>query len=143
MKHVAVGIISKNGHILACRRKRNAVYPLKWEFPGGKIEPGETPRQALVRELHEELAIEAEPDGEFHQQEWTYAEGTANPERDGTFRITYFLVFSFRGEPVNHAFEEIRWVTSAELQAMDTLEGNRAAVELLVNGKKGDAERGW
>ena len=59
MKEVAVGIILQDGNVLACQRKRDATYALKWEFPGGKLEPGETPEHALVRELHEELAIHA------------------------------------------------------------------------------------
>jgi 8-oxo-dGTP diphosphatase len=137
MKHVAVGIISKEGRILACRRKRTAAYALKWEFPGGKLEPGETPRQALVRELREELAIEAEPAEEFHQQEWTYPEGAS--KRDGAFHVTYFLVSSFKGDPVNRAFEEIRWVTPSALQGMDILEGNRDAVTLLLGRGTGNA----
>ncbi|HXF99361.1 MAG TPA: NUDIX domain-containing protein, partial [Bacteroidota bacterium] len=46
MKEVSVGILLRNGHVLACQRKRSARYPLKWEFPGGKLEPGETPEDA-------------------------------------------------------------------------------------------------
>ena len=136
MKQVAVGIIVKNGLVLACQRKANARYPLKWEFPGGKLEPGESPVEALVRELDEELSIRAEVDREFHRQEWVYTEGAADPQRDGSFRVFYFLVREFTGEPVNNAFEEIRWVRPPALATMDILEGNREAVDRLIRNAK-------
>ena len=132
MKEVAVGIILRNGQVLACQRKRDAQYALKWEFPGGKLEPGETAVQALRRELREELAIETMLHQEFFRQEWIYAEGTDNPKRDGAFRVFYFLVNEFSGEPVNLAFEVIQWMHPRQLQRMDILEGNREAVERLV-----------
>lgn len=122
----------KHGHVLACQRKRSARYALKWEFPGGKIEPGETAHQALARELQEELDIEINSAEEFFRQEWTYHEGNDNPLRDGSFRVFYFLVEAFVGEPRNRAFEQIRWLVPRELESMDILEGNREAVQLLV-----------
>ena len=51
MREVAVGILRGDGKVLACQRRRNAVYPLKWEFPGGKVEAGESPAEALRREV--------------------------------------------------------------------------------------------
>jgi len=132
MKQVAVGIILNGGRVLACRRKRSAVYPLKWEFPGGKIEPGESPQEALVRELHEELGIRAVVGEEFHRQEWVYPAGVSEPARDGAFRVFYFLVPSFTDTPVNHTFEEIRWVRPAELTSMDVLDGNLEAIAKLI-----------
>ena len=139
MKHVAVGIVFQNGEVLACQRKRTVRYPLKWEFPGGKIEPGETARDALIRELQEELEIEAHPDGILLTHEWTYTDGEGGAAQESRFRVTYFLVPSFTGRPTNITFEEIRWVTPEELQHMDILEGNREAVALLLNGTHGRA----
>jgi 8-oxo-dGTP diphosphatase len=132
MKQVAVGIIMNNGKVLACQRRRTARYPLKWEFPGGKFELNETGEEALIRELREELAIEARSLKEFCRQEWAYPEGATDPETDGSFRVYYFLVNDFQGDPVNRVFEDIRWVTPGELLTMDILEGNRASVELLT-----------
>ncbi len=126
MKEVAVGILFRNGRVLACQRNRNAKYPLKWEFPGGKIEPNETREQAIVRELYEELTIRAIVDAEFLTKEWTYSDS-------GSYRVTYFLIKSFAGEPVNKVFEQIQWVLPKTLSTMDILEGNREAVDLLVN----------
>lgn len=132
MKEVAVGMIMRNGYVLACQRKRSARYALKWEFPGGKLESGETPEHALFRELREELGIEPREPQEFFRQEWIYTEGTDKPGQEGAFRVYYFLVREFSGEPVNHAFEQIRWTTPRQLQGMDILEGNREAIERLV-----------
>lgn len=118
----------RNGDVLACRRKRTVRYPLKWEFPGGKIESGETAAEALVRELREELAIEAVPGRVLHRQSWVYPDHDV----DSAFDVTYLLVRSFTGTPVNRTFEEIRWVPPAFLLTMDILDGNREAVERLA-----------
>ena len=136
MKEVAVGILRGDGKVLACQRRRDAVYPLKWEFPGGKVEAGESPAEALRRELREELGIEATPGAQIHRQEWVYPDGVEDPKKDGSFRVFYFLVDHYTGEPANHAFEVIRWVTFAELRRLDILEGNREAVEILLRDEK-------
>jgi 8-oxo-dGTP diphosphatase len=140
MKHVAVGIIMKDGQLLACQRRRNSRYPLKWEFPGGKIEAGETAREALARELREELSINATVERQVFRQEWTYPENAARSSlpgsqanHDGLFDVYYYLIRSYTGEIVNNAFEAIMWVSPSELQSMDILEGNREVVQLLVN----------
>ena len=132
MKQVAVGILIKNGRVLACQRKRTVRYPLKWEFPGGKLEHDESPEHALVRELREELCIEAVVGSLLHKQEWVYEESITETHKDGAFKVYYFLVPSFSGRPTNRTFEQIRWVTPVELQSMDILEGNRSAVDQLV-----------
>ncbi len=128
MKEVSVGIIRRNGMVLACQRKRNAQYPLQWEFPGGKIENGESPFQALIRELEEELGIAATPGPEYHRQEWDYG--------DMSFRVYYFPVEVFRGEPVNLAFESIRWVKPEELRGMNILAGNHDVVQKLITERR-------
>ena len=139
MREVAVGVLTRDGEVLACQRLNSAVYGLKWEFPGGKLEPGETARQALERELHEELGVRVLAAEEFHRQEWIYPDGVANPERDGAFRVFYFLVPEFSGQLENRTFEQIRWVSLAELQTLDILEGNREAVTLLAaRGAEGE-----
>ncbi len=98
MKEVAVGVITKGNQVLACQRRSDARYPLKWESPGGKIEQGETSSQALARELHEELDIRAEIGEEFFRQEWIYPDGVDNPKKvapSGSF-ITLFAPLQAR-----------------------------------------------
>ena len=133
MKQVAVGIIVQDGHVLACQRKRSARYPLKWEFPGGKLEPRETAAEAMIRELHEELLITPVSYEEFYTQDWVYTEGVEDPGADGAFRVVYYLIHSFKGKPVNKAFEQFQWVTPPTLLTMDSLEGNRPAIRLLLD----------
>ena len=126
MKEVTVGILIQDGLVLACQRKRTATYPLKWEFPGGKIEPGESPREALIRELKEELSITVEPGTELFRQEWDYG--------DMSFRVYYYSIRSYSGIPTNMTFEQIRWVKPETLLTMDILDGNREVVNKLVGG---------
>ena len=59
MKRVVAALIVKDGKFLVCQRTRHQTMPMKWEFPGGKIEEGEQPRDAMRRELEEELGIDA------------------------------------------------------------------------------------
>ena len=122
----------RDGLILACQRKRTVRYPLKWEFPGGKLEEGEAPPDTLRRELREELSVDAGPMELFHEQHWAYPEGAGQGGAERSYRVFYYLVHTFRGEPLNRVFEQIRWVSPLELGAMDILSGNREAVNLLI-----------
>jgi 8-oxo-dGTP diphosphatase len=116
---VAVALIRrKDGCLLLGQRPASGSYPLKWEFPGGKLEPGETSQSALVRELREELGIEAAIGGLYHEQVAHYAD-------NGTFSVCYFLVDNWQGEIANRAFADLRWVPQTELIDFDILEGNR------------------
>jgi mutator protein MutT len=125
MTRVAVGVIHQNGKILICRRKQNSRYGLKWEFPGGKLEAGESILDCLRRELREELSIEVERYDRVETQTAFYEDG-------GTFEVAYCHVRRYLGEPRNNVFEEIRWVSLDELRTLDILEGNKPFVESLI-----------
>ena len=124
MIKVAVGIITLGSQVLVCQRKRSSHYPLKWEFPGGKFEDGESAEQCLRRELREELSIDVKIGEEFFHQEWLYPDS-------GSFEVFYHVVPSFLGTIRNNVFEQIRWVHRAELTGIDMLDGNRDVVEKL------------
>ncbi len=121
MAQAAVAIIAKEKRILICQRKRNARYALKWEFPGGKVEQGESSLDCVKRELQEELSITINTFDRSESQINRYDDG-------GVFEVTYFFVSLFEGTPVNNAFEQIRWVTLDELRLLDMLEGNKPVV---------------
>jgi len=118
MTKVAVGILRRDGKILACQRKKGGRYELKWEFPGGKLEPGETVEQCLARELREELSVRAYSIHRIEIQSAEYDDG-------GTFEVAYCNVVGFDGEPKNNVFEQICWVSLQELRSLDILEGNK------------------
>ena len=124
MTEVAVGILRKKNQILICQRKKHGRYGLKWEFPGGKLEPGETVEQCLRRELREELSIDIHSIEHVETLAAYYEDG-------GMFNVSYCFVSGFDGEPYNNVFEQIRWVTIDELNKMDLLEGNKPFVEKL------------
>ena len=77
MKRVVAALILQKGKILVCQRTRHQTMPLKWEFPGGKIEIGEQPRDALRRELEEELGIDAKIGEEVARIQHKYQNGGA------------------------------------------------------------------
>lgn len=125
MTKVAVGILKRNGALLVCQRKKGSRYGLKWEFPGGKLEPGETVEHCLARELGEELSIRIRGIDRIEIQTSHYDDG-------GRFEVAYCFVSQFDGEPRNNVFEQIRWVTSAELPELDHLDGNKEIVATLA-----------
>lgn len=102
--------------------------PLKWEFPGGKIEEGEQPRDAMRRELEEELGIVAEVGEEVMRIVHEYPGG-------GSVELRFFEVRNYQGEIENRIFREIRWVTRQELLGLDFLEADLGLVKDLAAGK--------
>lgn len=121
---VAVALMRRGRHLLLCQRSASAKYPLQWEFPGGKVEPGETAEAALMRELAEELAIRATPGALYHRQTSTYPD-------HGVFAVSYFIVEQWDGELVNNVFADFRWILPEELFDYDILEGNREVCRRL------------
>ena len=94
--------------VLVCQRRPDQPMSLKWEFPGGKIEPGETPEQALSRELDEELGIAAVIGPRVAQLRHRYRNG-------GAVDLQFFTVRDYAGELNNRIFKEIRWSSLAAL----------------------------
>jgi 8-oxo-dGTP diphosphatase len=122
MVQVVAGIIERQGRFLICRRKPEQSHALKWEFPGGKVEPDETPEQALARELEEELGILGAAGEEITRYEHTY------PGRD-TILLIFFRVREFGGEPRNVIFHEMRWEPAAKLAEFDFVEGDSQFIQ--------------
>jgi 8-oxo-dGTP diphosphatase len=115
---VVAAVIERDGFILIAQRDAASWHPLKWEFPGGKVEAEETPEEAVVRELKEELAIQARIDTEIMRYEYQY------PNRPPILLIFYRIV-DFAGEPKNLQFEQIRWESPERLREYDFLDGDR------------------
>ena len=132
MVQVVAAIIEREGRILIGRRMKEQSHPLKWEFPGGKVEPGETPEQALARELEEELDIRAASGPEITRYEYTY------PGKDPILLI-FFRVTGFEGEPRNVIFHEMRWETAQALSTFDFVAGDTRFIrELAYTGLYGN-----
>src|ERR1700720_4541019 len=91
MKRVVAAVIEQDGKLLVCQRTRHQTMPLKWEFPGGKIEEGEQPRDALRRELDEELGIDAKIGEEVSRIVHEYPGG-------GSVELRFFVVREYHGK---------------------------------------------
>jgi 8-oxo-dGTP diphosphatase len=118
---VVAGVLVRDGTILICQRKRGGRHPLKWEFPGGKVEPGEEPRAALVRELREELSVDAVIGEELDSYEVAYPDGFRA-------KLHFYRVTGFQGEPRNLDSEQIVWERPERLSDYDFLEGDLSFV---------------
>jgi 8-oxo-dGTP diphosphatase len=128
MKQVVAALIMKDGAILICQRTRHQPMPLKWEFPGGKIEEGEQPRDALRRELEEELGIWAHIGEEVARIRHEYKSG-------GAVELRFYAIHDYKGEIENRIFRDIRWAKRSELADYDFLEADLGLVKDLAAGK--------
>ncbi|MGO9261889.1 MAG: (deoxy)nucleoside triphosphate pyrophosphohydrolase [Bryobacteraceae bacterium] len=125
MLEVVAAILEREGRILICQRRPGQSHALKWEFPGGKVEPGETPAQALGRELEEELGIVRAAGQEIARYEYCY------PGKSPILLI-FFQVSGFEGEPQNLIFHDMRWEPRARLGDYDFVEGDTDFVRRLA-----------
>jgi 8-oxo-dGTP diphosphatase len=128
MKRVVAGLIVENGKLLVCQRTRHQTMPLKWEFPGGKIEEREQPRDALRRELEEELGIDATIGDEVARIQHEYPNG-------GMVELRFFVVRTYQGEIENRIFKDIQWSMPQDLPKYDFLEADLTLVRDLAAGK--------
>lgn len=122
---VAVALLLKDGCVLLGERRPDKIYPLHWEFPGGKLEPDETALEALRRELHEELAVEIDEAEDWMQETATYSNGI-------TYDIRYYLVRSWSGTVENREFNRIEWVSNEALPTLLHLSGNKDIIDRLA-----------
>lgn len=122
---VVAGLMAREGAVLITQRRADQALPLQWEFPGGKVEPGEAPVAALARELAEEIGVTVEVgriwDVLFH----------AYPAFD-----LVMLVYACRiveGEARAVEVADVKWVPCGELPAWDILPADRPLVDRLVS----------
>jgi len=125
---VVAALILRGKEVFICQRKAGTAMGLQWEFPGGKIEPGETPEQALRRELEEELGIEAKIGPYITEIQHNYRNG-------GSIHLRFFAVHQFQGEFQNRVFEDMRWAELRDLPAYNFLAADRKFIRDLAQGK--------
>jgi 8-oxo-dGTP diphosphatase len=114
--------------VLICQRKADQPMSLKWEFPGGKIESGESAEKALVRELDEELGIAAVIGRRVARIRHKYRNG-------GTIDLQFFAVREFQGEMENRIFNDVRWTPLTALPGYDFLAADLGLIRDLSEGK--------
>ena len=128
MKQVVAALIRRADKILICQRAEGQAMPLRWEFPGGKIEAGESEPVALARELEEELGITATIGPKVTSIRHTYSNG-------GRVELHFYVVEVFLGEIENRIFHDVRWVSRAEMPNYDFLEADVDLVKDIASGK--------
>ena len=121
MIRATAGVIEQDGRILVGLRMKNDSYGGYWEFPGGKIEPGESTAECLARELAEELGIEAE-----------VGELICEIQPTETFHLTVHLARITSGEPRLIEHDELRWVLLDELSSLRMLPADKPVIETLI-----------
>ena len=111
MIEVVAALIARGERFLICQRPENKKRALLWEYPGGKIEPGETNKQALIRECREELGVELIVGKIFTEVRYGYP--------DVTVHLVVYRAEVKEGEPEALEHNRIEWITAAELRDYD------------------------
>lgn len=125
---VAALITREDGRVLACRRRADQSHPGKWEFPGGKVEAGESARAALARELGEELGIRPASMREVRRYDFAY------PGKR-PLALSFFHVPAFDGRLDGSQFWDMRWEEPRMLPSYDFLEGDARIVREIASGR--------
>jgi 8-oxo-dGTP diphosphatase len=127
MIQVVAALIVRADQILICQRTEHQTMPLKWEFPGGKVEAGEQPNHALRRELDEELGITATIGKEVTRLQHHYPGKAVD--------LRFFVVPEWQGEMRNRIFHDIRWILRTELPNYEFLEADQKLIQDIAGGK--------
>ncbi len=128
MTTVAAALITRDSKLLVCQRRHDDTHALQWEFPGGKVEPGESPAQALTRELREELGVDAIVGKEIYRTSHRYRE----------FQVGLVLIF-FQANVDDSAllqnlvFERFEWTELSTLPQYNFLQADRELIGLLAS----------
>ena len=123
MIKVVAAVIEKNGKFLICKRGPGGNCPFLWEFPGGKIEPGESPFEAIIREIREELSAEIEPEEIFCEYPFSY------PDREIYF---YFIRSRLLSEEIKPTFHvETKWLSPEKLESFEYCPADLSTVQKL------------
>ena len=120
---MVVGILQKQGKVLVAERPQGKPYSGYWEFPGGKIEPAESPLTALRRELNEELGIDVISADHWFTHEHAY------PEK--TVLLDIWIVTDYQGEPVGKENQQLQWAGFDDMISLQLLQGNLAVMERI------------
>ncbi|MFZ0885339.1 MAG: NUDIX domain-containing protein [Candidatus Acidiferrales bacterium] len=125
---VVAGVIESEGKILVCQRRRGDTFELMWEFPGGKLQEGETLAEGLARELREELGVEAEVGAELFRTQHRYTELSEPIE---------LIFLAATVDPLqirNIVFESMEWRVASSLGELNFLPADREFIGLLTRG---------
>jgi 8-oxo-dGTP diphosphatase len=128
LRFVAAGLVVRGGEVLIGQRRPDQPMALLWEFPGGKIEAGESPEEALARELHEEIGIHAVIGPHVIHIRHNYRHG-------GAVDLQFYAVHQFSGEIDNHIYHQVRWVKLEDLPGYEFLAADRGLIRDLAAGK--------
>jgi 8-oxo-dGTP diphosphatase len=126
---VVAALIESEGKILACQRRRGGRFELMWEFPGGKVEPSESPARALKRELREELGVDATVGRELFRAKYSYEEMREPIE------LIFFAAAVTPSQIQNNEFEQIAWRTPQSLAELNFLPADRELIAKLASGE--------
>ncbi|AGK52365.1 replicative DNA helicase [Bacillus sp. 1NLA3E] len=121
--YVVGAVIIENGKILCAQRGTTKSLPLKWEFPGGKIEKGESPQEALFREINEEMQCKIEIGEQIDKTVYEYDFGIVH--------LTTFFCQLIEGKPILTEHESIKWLAPNELTTLDWAPADIPTIEKL------------
>jgi mutator protein MutT len=124
MIEVTAAIIHSDGKLLICQRPRGKRCEMLWEFPGGKVEIGETQEECLIRECQEELGITIEPEKLIHEVEYDYPDVTVN--------ILFYICKFVDGEPTCIEHNDIRWCTLNEIMELPLCPADNNMLDLAA-----------